>query len=224
MRIGVPTIENLSDDQKVLWENAIKSIEEQGAEIVNIPINMNPEGVGEMFLYTYEFAVNIQKYFDRLPEDAPIKSLSDLVSFYRNHPETMLKFGADNLFNSGLVDLEQDKQRHDNIRKEEVAASKDVIDRVVKEYNVDAFVFPNGSSVWMSQKSGYPAVAVPAGYEKSTLHPFGISFLGNAIYTEEQILGYAYAYEQATKLRKSPKEINPSLFRCVEVNATSCAP
>lgn len=222
-RIGVPLLD-IEDKQEVLWNKALEKLEEQGATLVKVPVNMNPEGVGDMFLPTYEFAENIGKYFDNLPEDAPIKDIKALANYYRDHPQTMLKFGADNLFNSEKVDLQKDKQRADAIRAEEVAASKNVIDKMTKKYDIDAFVFPNGTSVWMSSKSGYPAVAVPAGYETATRHPFGISFLGNAAYTEEQLLGYAYSFEQATHLRKTPEEINPSLFRCTEEGAASCAP
>jgi amidase len=64
----------------------------------------------------------------------------------------------------------------------------------VEEYDPDAFVFPDGSSIWMASNSGYPAVSVPAGIEDSTRHPFGISFLGNAAYTEVKLLGNAFAF------------------------------
>ena len=55
---------------------------------------------------------------------------------------------------------------------------------------------------------------VPAGYAPANRRPFGVSLLGQA-WSEPTLIGYAYAYEQATRLRRPPSEINPALFRSV---------
>jgi amidase len=59
----------------------------------------------------------------------------------------------------------------------------------------------------------YPSVTVPAGYLDKT--PEGITFLGRA-WSEERLLGYAYAYERATLRRVPPTAINERL------TATAC--
>ena len=41
-----------------------------------------------------------------------------------------------------------------------------------------------------------------------------MTFVGRR-YSEAKLLGYAYAYEQATKLRRAPSEVNPASWRCV---------
>jgi amidase len=50
--------------------------------------------------------------------------------------------------------------------------------------------------------AGYPHVTVPAGYVFGL--PVGLSFFGRAR-TDARLLGFAYAYEQATKHRRAPK-------------------
>jgi amidase len=50
--------------------------------------------------------------------------------------------------------------------------------------------------------AGYPHVSVPAGDFHGL--PIGLSFIGTA-FTDAKLLGYAYAYEQATKHRKPPR-------------------
>jgi hypothetical protein len=53
-----------------------------------------------------------------------------------------------------------------------------------------------------------------------------VSFNGTA-FSEADLLAFGYAYEQATRLRRPPSEINPSLWRCVPGSAfppRSCAP
>ena len=87
---------------------------------------------------------------------------------------------------------------------------------------------PSGTLTGIGARAGYPQLVVPAGYAAGTRDPVGIGFNGTA-YSEAKLLAFGYAYEQATKLRKPPSEINPSLWRCVPGNAytvttRACAP
>ncbi|MNF12011.1 amidase [compost metagenome] len=50
--------------------------------------------------------------------------------------------------------------------------------------------------------AGVPLVTVPAGYYKSG-SPFSIAFVGK-MWSEADLLGMAYDYEQATKHRVAP--------------------
>jgi amidase len=49
--------------------------------------------------------------------------------------------------------------------------------------------------------AGYPSITVPAGFVFGL--PVGISFFGRA-YSEPTLLKLAYAFEQATRVRKPP--------------------
>ena len=50
---------------------------------------------------------------------------------------------------------------------------------------------------------GYPAITVPAGYSSTGL-PIGLQIVSRP-WTEDNLLSMAYAFEQATKVRKAPK-------------------
>jgi len=50
---------------------------------------------------------------------------------------------------------------------------------------------------------GYPAITVPAGYSNNGL-PIGLQIVSRP-WTEDKLLSMAYAFEQATKVRKAPK-------------------
>ncbi len=52
--------------------------------------------------------------------------------------------------------------------------------------------------------SGYADITVPAGYLEGL--PVGITFIGGR-WDEPELLGYAYDYERATKVRKPPRFI-----------------
>jgi Asp-tRNA(Asn)/Glu-tRNA(Gln) amidotransferase A subunit family amidase len=60
---------------------------------------------------------------------------------------------------------------------------------------------------------GFPAIDVPAGFSPPTATaplgvPVGIEFLGRP-WSEAKLLGFAYAFEQATKVRRLPASTPP---------------
>ena len=50
--------------------------------------------------------------------------------------------------------------------------------------------------------AGYPAITVPMGYAFGL--PLGVTFMGLA-WSEPKLVKYAYAFEQATKVRTPPR-------------------
>ena len=50
--------------------------------------------------------------------------------------------------------------------------------------------------------AGYPAITVPMGYTRGL--PLGLTFMGRA-WSEATLLKLAYAFEQASKVRKAPR-------------------
>ncbi|CZS91484.1 hypothetical protein WAI453_011713 [Rhynchosporium graminicola] len=86
----------------------------------------------------------------------------------------------------------------------------------LEKYKIDALILPTDYSSGPSARAGLPVVTVPLGYYppnttivKSEDYglvsvapniPFGISFIG-AKWSEASLIGYAYAFEQRTKVR-----------------------
>jgi amidase len=91
--------------------------------------------------------------------------------------------------------------------------------------NLTALMFANSGSAGIGAKAGYPSITIPAGYQAANRRPFNIAFLGKA-WSEPTLVGYGYAFEQATKLRRPPSQLNPSLFGCAVIGAenSSCDP
>jgi len=84
-------------------------------------------------------------------------------------------------------------------------------------YDLDALVYPQmfketplmssdenigATTVSEINLAGVPLVTVPAGYYKSGA-PFELAFTGK-MWSEADLLGMAYDYEQATHYRKAP--------------------
>jgi amidase len=92
------------------------------------------------------------------------------------------------------------------------------IDAVMAREKLDALIAPTSGPAWLidpvtgdppvrdsstlAAVAGYPHLTVPAGYVAGL--PVGLSFFGRA-WSEPVLIRLAYAYEQATKLRRPPE-------------------
>lgn len=91
------------------------------------------------------------------------------------------------------------------------------IDAIMQDQQLDALVAPTGAPAWpidlvngdhfilgscaSSAQAGYPIVTVPAGYCFEL--PVNVSFMGGR-FSEPTLIRLAYAFEQATQVRRSP--------------------
>ena len=92
------------------------------------------------------------------------------------------------------------------------------IDAVMDKHQLEAIIAPTmgpacmtdlvngdhwlGGSTSAAAVSGYPSITVPAGFIFGL--PLGLSFFGRA-WSEPTLIKLAYAFEQATKIRKPPQ-------------------
>ena len=76
------------------------------------------------------------------------------------------------------------------------------LEKLMKEHQLDAIVAANSDASSVLAVGGYPGIAVPAGYDKQGV-PFAICFGGLRCY-EPRLIEIAYAFEQATKVRRPP--------------------
>ncbi|KAK8987342.1 hypothetical protein V6N11_027094 [Hibiscus sabdariffa] len=80
--------------------------------------------------------------------------------------------------------------------------SRDGFEKLMREHKLDALLSPSSSTSFILARGQYPGIIVPAGYDTVGL-PFGLCF-GGLKGTEPTLIEIAYAFEQATKIRKPP--------------------
>ncbi|MFX3674828.1 MAG: amidase family protein [Paenisporosarcina sp.] len=205
-RIGVfNLVSNESDEyDEELFMNAIHDLGKGGAVVIEgieIPSFHRDWSWG---VPIYELKHSLDNYLSKLPSYLPVHSISELIQFNKNIPEKSLKYGQDKLeFRENLPNTLRNSE-YINAKLEDVYFSQEQgIDFALKKYNLDAILFPSYIGSTICAKAGYPSIAVPAGYMKSG-RPFGITFAGTA-FSEGVLIKLAYAFEQATKKRISPK-------------------
>ena len=204
-----------------LFTAALATLRAEGATLVPVTVGNTRAGS----ILTLEFERDLNAYLDRLPESAPMDSLTDIVEFNKTQPNRM-KFGQTLLVESEAVDLTDPATlaSYEATKAQGLTETRAAIDSVLTANDLDAIVSPQ-STTGVAARAGYPSVIVPAGYFAANGRPGGISFAGTA-WTEASLLSLAYDYEQASMKRRGPSEVNPTLFQCLDgfTKEAWCAP
>jgi amidase len=205
-RIGVPThfyrFISKPEARLPLFEAALETMRTLGADIVPLPIFPHQDEPHRPEVLTHEFKPCLNAYLNGVEAHLPVHSLRDVIAFNEAHGETMLRYGQARMLaaeaTSGtLTDPAYLRARTLDLEQTQAGG----IDRVLREHRLDALVSAGSSFSHIPAKAGYPSVTVPGGF--SAEGPLGITFTGTA-YSEPVLLKLAYAYEQATMLRRAP--------------------
>jgi len=203
---------------------ALESMRAQGAVIVDpIEIDVSKELVeAEFEVMLYEFKAGLAEYLSAVDGDGP-KTLADVVAFDEQHAaEEMPDFGQE-VFALAQAKAGLDDPAYLAARETAHRLATEGIDKVIAQQRLDAIVAP---TVWPATPidrvngdaraaatstpaavAGYPSITVPAGFARGL--PVGISFFGPA-HSEQRLLGIAFSFEQATRVRKPP-ELRPTV-------------
>lgn len=200
------------------YKAAIEVLKSLGAEIVEIELLKltQPLGAYSLQVLEYEFKDGVNKYL--ATANAKVKTLAEVIAFNKANEDKAMPF-----FKQELLEQCQEKGGLDSKEYidavQKTTSSRKIIDDLIKENRLDAICSTSGGpatcidlvngdySSGFSFSSpaawaGYPHITVPMGNVQGL--PIGFSFMAGA-YKEGEILGMAYAYEQASKKRLVPK-------------------
>jgi amidase len=221
-RIGVARkFFGFSDKADLLMNDSIEAMKGSGAVILD-PVNLQTQKEyedTELEVLLYEFKADLNKYLAELGPKAPMRSLKELIEFNEmNRDKEMPYFGQELFIRAEAKGTLSSPAYLNALRKNHRLSRTEGIDAVMIKHRLDAIIAPTGGPPWVTDLingdhfsggsstpaavAGYPNINVPAGYIHGL--PVGISFFGRA-YSEPTLIRIAYAYEQATKHRRSPK-------------------
>lgn len=205
-------------DVDAATEKAITTLRAAGAEVVDIKIDTYGKwNDAEFEVLLYEFKDGLNRYLES--STAKNKSLEALIAWNNSNADKAMPFFSQEIFelaqkkgpltDAAYVNAKKDVRRF---------AEQDGLLAAIDGYKLDAIIAPSTSPAWPTDPilgdhflgSGYgiaavagtPSITVPAGSSHGL--PIGLVFMGPA-YSEPELLGFAFAFEQATKARKPPE-------------------
>ncbi len=218
-------------------EEALETLEEQGATLVDI--ELDPEfvdfyltngGPNIRTIADYRFKEEFETYLATFGPDVP-KTVEEFIEIYEAEvSQSALPVEASvlNLLKRSLTTSTDDPAFQDLVERVLPAATEYKLS-LFEDNDVEALVFPYETSfatpinnpvetvedptfvrssvpkpsTFAGYSSvGFPGVVVPMGFGSQGL-PMDLSFMGRP-YSEGELLGLAYDYEQASQLRAAP--------------------
>lgn len=202
-----------------VFEQALEELKEAGAVLVDLesfPARSQMSGA-EFTILLAEFKAGLDAYLATTPAAVTTRTLEDVIAFNAATPAELAFFDQDLFEQAAKAPALTEKTYLDARATAKRLAGKEGIDRFLADNNIVAIVAPTGGPAWttdlvtgdhflgsasaLAAVSGYPHITVPMGQVRDL--PVGLSFFG-AAWSEETLLGLAFAYEQRAKARKTP--------------------
>ncbi len=204
-----------------LFDAALAVLRAQGATLVDIATLKDRDKIGpaENLVLMTELKADLNAYLATTPPAVKTRTLADVIAFNTAHADQeMALFGQESFLEAqktkGLTDPAYLAARALSLR----IAGRDGIDALLAGNRVTALVAPTMPPAWLidtvngdqisgggagglAAVSGYPHLTVPMGAVRGM--PVGLSFIGPA-WSEARLIGYGYAYEQASRLKLTP--------------------
>jgi amidase len=212
--------------------DAIKVLEDLGAVIVraNMPtlgwiggpgttmavLNRNPlsRHKGDLatppIVFLYELKRDLNLYLKDWTTNTRIKTIADIIAFNEANAGKALRFGQDLFLAANTTRGDLSEREYKSARAMDLLAAKTRgMDAYMNQHKLDAVLFAGSVGASIAAKAGYPSVMVPGGFisgfggKDTPEYPLGMTFAGRA-WSEHKLLRLAYAFEQASNIRRPP--------------------
>jgi amidase len=212
--------------------DAIKVLEDLGAVVVraSMPtagwiggpgttmavLNRNPlsrtrgNAATPPIVFLYELKRDLNLYLKQWAANTPIKTMADIVAFNEANAEKALRFGQDLFLAANNTKGDLSEREYKSARAMDLLSARTRgMDAYMNQHRLDAVLFAGSTGAAIAAKAGYPSVTVPGGFisgidgKDTPNYPLGVAFAGRA-WSEHKLLRLAYAFEQASHMRRPP--------------------
>jgi amidase len=215
-----------------ILEDVIDALEDEGATVVegtDVDLSATANEFPALLCeFKSDIASYLQTYVDGtnpVSGDPYPQTLAELIAFNKDHPD------REGPWNDAVFEAAEATNGRDAacaaLRQSTTPPVQDAIDDLMAENDLDAIIALTNGPAWPTNDnpaegdldghfelfvgsssaaavSGYADITVPAGYVEGL--PIGITFISGR-WAEPELLGLAYDYEQATKVRVPPQFI-----------------
>jgi Asp-tRNA(Asn)/Glu-tRNA(Gln) amidotransferase A subunit family amidase len=222
-RIGVMTnlfgkADRHRDVNRVL-DGVIAKMQALGATLVRFELPEYDALAPVVGTSAFEARSVMERYFSRLGPEAPVRSIAQLLAAKTSVVQSVLEAEF------GIVDgMKSQEYKERTLNREKLRLA---VARKMADLGLDAILYPlqqilvvpvgsddqaerNGT---LSNGTGFPAVTFPAGFSTpSASAPLGVPVGGELLgldYSEDKLLSYAFAFEQASGARQPPRSTPP---------------
>ncbi|KAG2366490.1 amidase signature domain-containing protein [Suillus spraguei] len=224
-RLGVPRsfIHNIKTIEEA-FNSSLDVFRALGAEIVDPADFPDTEELliskAEKRVLDVDFKVDLNKYLSELVNvPTGVKTLAALIEFNEKRANLDL---PPPFYKDQSQFIQSEATQVDDAYFAALAEDFDLgrtrgIDAILAQFNLDAIILPtDGLAPGPAAIAGYPLISVPLGFQPDDVEllpatpssvytqapglPFGLALMGTA-YSEFKLIGYAYAFEQATHVR-----------------------
>jgi amidase len=151
----------------------------------------------------FEFKVQIAQYLQTLGH-TNMQTLADLIAFNDAHcPQELVYYGQDVFEAAQMTSGDLSDPTYVAARSNATGSAQSGIDSALTRDNLDAIVAPHLTNSTEPAVAGYPNFSMPVGI-RSSGRPAGMLMYGTFLH-EPQLIGFAYALEQALQARQQPQ-------------------
>ncbi|KAL6219167.1 hypothetical protein ACLB2K_012373 [Fragaria x ananassa] len=204
------------------FEQHFTILREQGVilvenlEIANLEDIRDFTSSGEFVAMLAEFKIALNAYLGDLVK-SPVRTLGEVIAFNKNN--SYLEKNDD--YGQNLLEAAEETKGMGAKELEALSniarLSRDGFEKLMTDKNLDALVTYANTASSILAIGGFPGIVVPAGYHDTDKYPFGICF-GGLKGSEPKLIEIAYAFEQATMIRKPPTVV--SHYQSIPTTAT----
>ena len=202
MRIGLYRNEDrpLNEKEEAVQKRIREIILAAGGQVIDILYKSTAVECSDIL--TGEFKNGINRYL--AAHNSSCRTLSDIISFNKDHADRCLKHGQDLLEDSEALSgfLKEDfyiRERMDADRK-----TRELIDEVMAEENLDCLVTACGRITSFAAVRGTCSMVVPAvKFNEEVYEPISYFLVGKP-FGEKEMLRLGYSLEKETKIYNKP--------------------
>ena len=208
------------EEVNAVTEAAIGEMSALGATMVRMRIPDLDELTRGLRVSSFEAKIAFNAYLADLGPRAPVRSLEEFIGRGAFHDSIRRSLETDQQVADGVNDPEY----HRRLRRRQ--SLRQAVMTAMADHDLDAILYPHQRRLVapigepqlerngvLSNGTGFPAITVPGGFSMPSASaplgvPIGIELLG-AEWSEPRLIELAFAFEQATTIRKPPVATPP---------------
>jgi amidase len=197
MRFGVN--KNFLEDS--IYSLTIEKITALGGITIEFePIEVNFEGFGS--LLSADMKIDLPTYIKNYAsKEITFESVSDIVEFNKLDTTIRVPYGQARF--EGILEVDLSQEELEQLKEKLHAEALKFFETPMNAHQLDAVLSINNWNAGYAAAAFYPCLTLPMGY-KTNGEPVGLTFIAKP-FEEDKLLKMAFAFEQATKARKSPE-------------------